>query len=47
MWDPERIRPKYKTMLEEMDKGIGRILDTVRSEGITENFTIRSRSCYS
>lgn len=37
MWDPKRIRPKYKIMLEEMDKGIGKILDTVRSEGIAEN----------
>lgn len=37
MWDPKRIRPKYKIMLEEMDKGIGRILDTVRGEGIAEN----------
>lgn len=37
MWDPKRIRPKYKIMLEEMDKGIGQILDTVRSEGLAEN----------
>ncbi|MGZ0172629.1 MAG: sulfatase-like hydrolase/transferase [Planctomycetales bacterium] len=37
MWDPKRIRPKYKIMLEEMDKGIGQILDTVRSEGMAEN----------
>jgi len=37
MWDPERIRPKYKIMLEEMDKGIGQILDTVKREGIAEN----------
>lgn len=37
MWDPKRIRPKYKIMLEEMDKGLGQILDTVRSEGIAEN----------
>jgi arylsulfatase A-like enzyme len=37
MWDPNRIRPKYKIMLEEMDKGVGQILDTVRSEGIAEN----------
>ncbi len=40
MWDPKRIRPKYKIMLEEMDKGIGQILDTVRSEGIAENTCI-------
>ena len=37
MWDPKRIRPKYKIMLEEMDKGIGQILDTVKSAGIAEN----------
>ncbi len=37
MWDPNRIRPKYKIMLEEMDKGVGQILDTVRSVGIAEN----------
>lgn len=40
MWDPKRIRPKYKIMLEEMDKGIGQILDTVRSEGLAENTLI-------
>ncbi len=40
MWDPQRIRPKYKIMLEEMDKGIGQILDTVRSEGIADNTLI-------
>ncbi len=37
MWDPHRIRPLYKIMLEEMDKGIGQILDTVQREGIAEN----------
>ena len=37
MWDPKRIRPKYKIMLEEMDKGIGQILKTVRSEGLEKN----------
>lgn len=37
MWDPNRIRPKYKIMLEEMDKGIGQILDTVDDAGIAEN----------
>ncbi len=37
MWDPKRIRPKYKIMLEEMDKGIGQILDTVENAGIAEN----------
>lgn len=40
MWDPKRIRPKYKIMLEEMDKGIGQILDTVRSEGMAQNTLI-------
>lgn len=28
-WSRERIRPKYKIMLEEMDKGVGQILDTI------------------
>lgn len=28
-WSRERIRPKYKVMIEEMDKGIGQILDTL------------------
>ncbi|MHC4743269.1 MAG: sulfatase-like hydrolase/transferase, partial [Planctomycetota bacterium] len=37
MWDPNRIRPKYKIMLEEMDKGIGKILDTVKRAGIEQN----------
>lgn len=37
MWDPKRIRPKYKVMLEEMDKGIGQILDTVEHAGIAES----------
>ena len=37
MWDPKRIRPQYKIMLEEMDKGIGQILDTVEDAGIAEN----------
>jgi arylsulfatase A len=37
MWDPNRIKPKYKIMLEEMDKGIGEILDTVQDCGIAEN----------
>jgi len=37
MWDPNRIRPKYKIMLEEMDKGIGRILDALGDAGIAEN----------
>ena len=33
-WNPDRIRPKYKVMLEEMDKGIGQILDALVGEGI-------------
>jgi arylsulfatase A-like enzyme len=28
-WSRERIRPKYKIMLEEMDKGVGEILDAI------------------
>lgn len=28
-WSRDRIRPKYKIMLEEMDKGVGEILDAV------------------
>ncbi len=35
-WARERIRPKYKVMLEEMDKGIGQILETLRRTGIAE-----------
>lgn len=35
-WSRERIRPKYKIMLEEMDKGIGEILDAVNQAGIAE-----------
>ncbi len=34
MWSRDRIRPKYKVMLEEMDRGIGEILQTVRKQGI-------------
>lgn len=38
-WNPERIRPKYKVMLEELDKGIGAILDAVReSERASDTF---------
>ena len=36
-WKRERIRPKYKIMLEEMDKGIGEILDTLKELEIAEN----------
>jgi arylsulfatase A-like enzyme len=35
-WSRERIRPKYKIMLEEMDKGVGEILDSVQRAGIAE-----------
>ena len=35
-WSPKRIRPKYKIMLEEMDKGIGEILAAVKSNGMAE-----------
>ncbi len=35
-WSRERIRPKYKIMLEEMDKGIGEILDAVKQTGMAE-----------
>ena len=35
-WKRERIRPKYKIMLEEMDKGVGEILDTVKRCKISE-----------
>lgn len=34
LWNRDRIRPKYKVMLEEMDRGIGQILDTVDRTGI-------------
>ena len=37
MWKPERIRPKYQIMLEEMDKGIGQILDSVKSCGLADH----------
>lgn len=35
-WSRERIRPKYKVMLEEMDKGIGQIVGTLHKTGIAE-----------
>ena len=35
-WSRERIRPKYKIMLEEMDKGVGEILDVVNRTGMAE-----------
>jgi arylsulfatase A len=37
LWSRDRIRPKYKIMLEKMDKGIGQILDTVNETGISKN----------
>lgn len=36
-WNPDFIRPKYKIMLEEMDKGIGEILDTIENTGLAKN----------
>jgi arylsulfatase A len=39
-WSRERIRPKYKIMLEEMDKGIGEILDAVKRTGISDRTLI-------
>jgi len=36
-WDRNRIRPKYKIMVEEMDKGIGEILNTLRECRIEKN----------
>ncbi|MDP6445739.1 MAG: sulfatase-like hydrolase/transferase, partial [Pirellulaceae bacterium] len=35
-WSRARIRPKYKIMLEEMDKGVGRILDAVKAADIAD-----------
>jgi len=35
-WSRERIRPKYKVMLEVLDEGVGKILDTVNRAGISE-----------
>ena len=35
MWSRDRIRPKYKIMIEEMDKGIGQILDTLERTGLS------------
>jgi arylsulfatase A-like enzyme len=35
-WSRQRIRPKYKIMLEEMDKGVGEILDTVQRTGMAD-----------
>jgi len=37
MWDPNRIRPKYKIMVEEMDRGIGQILDKLERVGISKD----------
>lgn len=36
-WNPKRIRPKYKVMLEEMDKGIGEILAAVNESEHARN----------
>ena len=35
-WSRKRIRPKYKVMLEEEDKGVGAILDAVKRTGLTD-----------
>lgn len=35
-WSRERIRPKYKVMLEEMDKGVGQIFAALRKTKIDE-----------
>jgi arylsulfatase A-like enzyme len=35
-WNRDRIRPTYKVMLEEMDRGVGEILDCVRKTGIAQ-----------
>jgi arylsulfatase A len=37
MWDPNRIRPKYKIMVEEMDRGTGQILDKLERAGISKD----------
>lgn len=39
-WSPQRIRPKYKIMLEEMDKGIGEIMDAVTRTGMADRTLI-------
>jgi len=33
----EHTRPKYKVMLEELDKGVGKILDTLKEHDLEEN----------
>ena len=35
-WNRDRIRPKYRIMLEEMDKGIGQIMDTLHRTDMAE-----------
>lgn len=35
-WSRDRIRPKYKIMLEEMDRGVGQIIDAVNHAEISE-----------
>jgi arylsulfatase A-like enzyme len=35
-WSRARIRPKYKIMLEEMDKGIGEIIEAVNRTGMAK-----------
>ena len=36
-WNRDRIRPKYKVMLEEMDKGIGELFQAIHEAGIANN----------
>lgn len=36
-WSRTRIRPKYKVMLEEMDKGIGEIINALKQKKIADN----------
>jgi len=36
-WARDRVRPKYRIMVEEMDKGIGEILDTIKGCGIAKD----------
>jgi arylsulfatase A len=37
LWSRERIRPKYKIMLEELDRGVGEILDAVQRSEIDDH----------
>ena len=35
-WSRDRIRPKYKIMLEELDKGVGEIMTAVKDAGLSK-----------